>query len=250
MRSASIAPDTLAARGRARLVPPAAEPGGGARRPLDRRRILGAAVELIDEHGLRCLTMRRLGSHLGVEGMALYHYIPGREALLDGIVETVIDELYGDPDVHLSHPLWQEYLRRLGHGVRRVALAHPQVFPLIATRPPAAPWVRPPLRSLRWMESFLQTLRDCGFSDTEAVATYRSFSSFLLGHLLLEVSAHGADIGPVEEKDPGWATAADLTGYPLLQALEPELSEDRTAEEFEESLETLIDRLEMLVRPH
>ncbi len=247
MKRAIDDPDTPEARGAAASVLPAAEPGSG-RRSLDRRRILGAAIGLIDEHGLRYLTMRRLGAHLGVEGMALYHYIPGREALLDGIVETVIDELYGDPDVHLSHPQWQEYLQRLAHGVRRIALAHPQVFPLIATRPPAAPWVRPPLRSLRWMESFLQTLKDCGFSDADAVATYRSFSSFLLGHLLLEVSAHGADIGPVEEPDPGRADPADLTDYPLLQTMQPELSQDRSADEFEESLETLIDRLEILLR--
>ncbi len=247
MKPTTTDPDTPEARGAAGSVRQPAEPHSG-RRTLDRRRILAAAIGLIDDHGLRYLTMRRLGAHLGVEGMALYHYIPGREALLDGIVETVIDELYGDPDVHLSHPQWQEYLQRLAHGVRRIALAHPQVFPLIATRPPAAPWVRPPLRSLRWMESFLQTLKGCGFSDTDAVATYRSFSSFLLGHLLLEVSAHGADIGPVEEQDPGPPNATDLTDYPLLQAMQPELSQDRSADEFEESLEALIDRLEMLVR--
>ncbi len=249
MGSTPMDPDTPEARGAAAAVPLPGESGIG-RGSLDRQRILGAAIGLIDEHGLRYLTMRRLGAHLGVEGMALYHYIPGREALLDGIVETVIDELYGDPDVHLSHPQWQEYLQRLAHGVRRIALAHPQVFPLIATRPPAAPWVRPPLRSLRWMESFLQTLRDCGFSDADAVATYRSFSSFLLGHLLLEVSARGADVGPIEEQDPGRSDPADLSGYPLLSALESELSQDRSADEFEESLETLIDRIEMLVRRH
>ncbi len=222
----------------------------GGRQALDRRRVLDAAVELIDQHGLRALTMRRLGAHLGVEGMALYHYIPGREALLDGVVEVVIDGLYGDPEVHLTHPQWQEYLQRLAHGVRRIAIAHPEVFPLIATRPPAAPWVRPPLRSLRWMESFLETLKACGFSDHEAVMTYRGFSSFLLGHLLLEVSARGADIGPIEEEDPGSSDPADLSGYPLLTALEPELSQDHSANEFEESLETLIDRLENQIRRH
>ena len=132
---------------------------------MDRRTILLAAVTLIDQNDLRHLTMRRLGAHLGVEGMALYHYIHGREDLLDGIVELVIDDLYGDPDVHLAADDWQDYLQRLAHGVRRIALAHPQVFPLVATRPPAAPWVRPPLRSLRWMESFLETLHRCGFSD-------------------------------------------------------------------------------------
>lgn len=222
------------------------------RRPLDRRRILGAAVTFVDEQELRALTMRALGARLGVDAMALYRYVPSRENLLDGIVETVLDELYGDPDVHMNAAHgWQNYLTRLAHGVRRIAIAHPQVFPLIATRPPAAPWVRPPLRSLRWMESFLDTLIGCGFSDTSAVAAYRGFSSFLLGHLLLEVSAQGLDTGPVDEVAPtsaGSATAAgsaSLDGYPHLQRLEQQLSQDHSATEFEESLENLLDRLEL-----
>ena len=242
---AKLDPDSPEGRGDAASVMPAAEPGSG-RAQLDRRRILGAAIAMIDQDGLRSLTMRKLGAYLGVEGMALYHYVSGREELLDGIVEAVIDELYGDPDVHLSAPQWQEYLQRLAHGVRRIALAHPQVFPLVATRPPAAPWVRPPLRSLRWMESFLQTLKDCGFSDRAAVAAYQGFSSFLLGHLLLEVSAQGADIGPVDDPDPGPAKKSDLDGYPLLKRLQPQLSEDRSAETFADSLELLIDRMETL----
>ena len=240
-----VDPDSPEGRGSAAAVIPAAEPGTSAAR-LDRRRILGAAIAMIDQDGLRSLTMRKLGTYLGVEGMALYHYVSGREELLDGIVESVVDELYGDPDVHLSAPQWQEYLQRLAHGVRRIALAHPQVFPLVATRPPAAPWVRPPLRSLRWMESFLETLQRCGFSDRASVAAYQGFSSFLLGHLLLEVSAQGADIGPIEDPDPGPARKSDLSGYPLLQRLQPQLSEDRSAETFADSLELLIDRLEML----
>src|SRR6476659_238775 len=217
------------------------------RGPLDRRTILLAAVTMIDQNDLRHLTMRRLGAHLGVEGMALYHYIHGREDLLDGIVELVIDDLYGDPEVHLAADQWQDYLQRLAHGVRRIALAHPQVFPLVATRPPAAPWVRPPLRSLRWMESFLDTLYQCGFTDSGCVAAYRSFSSFLLGHLLLEVSAQGADIGPIEQADPDDPPKTDLSEYPRLKSLEPELSQDHSAEEFELALETLLDRLELLV---
>ena len=45
--------------------------------------------------------------------MALYRYVPGRDALLDGIVEVVIDELYGDPDVLQVSADWADYLRRL-----------------------------------------------------------------------------------------------------------------------------------------
>src|SRR6478736_6022564 len=227
-------------------APPVA--AGNTRVTLDRRTILLAAITLIDRSDLRHLTMRRLGAHLGVEGMALYHYIHGREDLLDGIVELVIDDLYGDPDVHLTATHWQDYLQRLAHGVRRIALAHPQVFPLVATRPPAAPWVRPPLRSLRWMESFLETLHRCGFSDSASVAAYRAFSSFLLGHLLLEVSAQGADIAPIEQAEPDDQPTTDLSEYPRLRRLEAELSQDNSPAEFEESLETLLDRLETLKR--
>ena len=39
------------------------------RLPLSRDRILQAALELVDEHGIDALTMRRLGQELGFEAM-------------------------------------------------------------------------------------------------------------------------------------------------------------------------------------
>jgi AcrR family transcriptional regulator len=241
-------PDSPEGRGGAAAVNPAAPPGAG-RTGLDRRRVLGAAIEFIDRHGLEALTMRRLGAHLGVEAMALYRYVAGRDQLLDGVVETVIDELYGDPDVHLaaSHG-WQDYLQRLAHGVRRIALAHPEVFPLVASRPPAAPWVRPPLRSLRWVESFLTALIGSGFTEAAAVTAYRAYSSFLLGHLLLEVSQKGVRISTEDRPDgvPEVAAATDLSEYPTVVRLEPLLSLDESAAEFEEALEDLLERLEVV----
>ena len=238
-------PDTPQARGEKAAAIPAARPTTG-RAGLDQRRILGAAVQFIDENGLRALTMQRLGKYLGVEAMALYRYLPGREALLDGVVESVVDELFGDPDVHLeAHAGWVDYLQRLAHGLRRIALAHPEVFPLVATRPPAAPWVRPPLRSLRWIESLLEVMTEAGFSDENAAAVYRAFSSFLLGHLLLEVSARGVETGPVEE--PDMSPIEGLSSYPILQRLEEHLSIDVAAQDFEEALEALLDRIALLL---
>lgn len=225
---------------------PTADPASG-RQGLDRRRIVGGAVSIIDDEGLKALTMRRLGEYLGVEAMAIYHHIHGREELLDAVVEAVIDELYADPEVHMDATEWQEYLYRLAHGVRRIALAHPEVFPLVCTRPPAAPWVRPPLRSLRWMESFLETLHRCGFSDNASVAAYQIFSSFLLGNLLLEVSNKGVDISPTEETDIDEPpSSAAVTDYPRLNHLQPLLSVDRSGDIFAESLEVLTDHLELL----
>ncbi len=132
---------------------------------------------------------------------------------------------------------WQDFLARLAHGVREIALNHPDLFPLAAIRPPEASWVRPPVRSLRWMETFLDTLLSYGFDDDAAVAAYRAYTTFLLGHLLLEVSAF-RPIG--EESD---SAAADLTDFPHLYRLRDQLAQDHSLGEFEDALETLLNRL-------
>jgi AcrR family transcriptional regulator len=224
----------------------AGKPVPSAKVPLDRERVVDAALEFIDEHGLPPLTMRRLGKSLGVEAMAVYRYIPGKEELLDAVVDRLVDGLRDDPEVLVSPADgWQDFLQRLAHGVRRVALAHPKAFPLVASRPPEAPWLRPPLRSLEWVEAFLDGLEQDGFSDEAVVAAYRAFTSFLLGHLLLEVSVHGADVGPLDVLDDGEA-APGLADYGTVRRLRPQLSEDRSAIEFEEALEELLNRLALI----
>ena len=223
------------------------KPPPSARVALDRDRIVEAAVAFIDEFGLPGLTMRRLGESLGVEAMSLYRYVPGKEDLLDAVVESLVASMEQDAEV-LSSPQdgWQDFLQRLAHGVRRVALQHPKVFPLVASRPPEAPWLRPPLRSLDWVEAFLDGLTSEGFSDDAAVGGYRAFTSFLLGHLLLEVATHGADVGPLDVLDDGSVERDGLAEYPAVRRMRPALSEDHAAVEFEESLENLLDRMALI----
>ena len=108
--------------------------------------------------------------------------------------------------------------------------------------------MRPPLRSLRWIDSFLGALTSAGFHPEAAVAAYRTFSSFLLGHLLLEVAAHGAEIGPADTADIQGQETGNLSGYPQVLQLQDLLSEARSEDEFEESLENLLERLGALIR--
>jgi AcrR family transcriptional regulator len=223
-----------------------------ARTPLSRERIVAGAVEYIDELGLPSLTMRKLGERLGVEAMSMYRYVPSREDLLDAVVSQILEEMQADDGV-LDAPAdgWQDFLQRLAHGIRRIALTHPNAFPLIASRPPEAPWLRPPLRSLDWVEKFLSGLTSEGFDDDAAVAAYRGFTSFLLGHLLLEVAAHGADVGPLDVlTDPSEPHGGDLAQYPLVVRMRSALSADEAAVEFEESLESLLDRIELVRQEH
>ena len=223
------------------------------RTTLTRERIIATAIELIEVEGVSALTMRRLGAELDVEAMSLYRYVNGREDLLEAVVDSLVNTIE-IPAVGQLKPAdgWQAFLQVLAHDVRRLALEHPAAFPLIATRHPAAPWLRPPLRSLRVVEAFLDGLRSRGFSDRQAVAAYRTFTSFLLGHLLLEAAMQGAEMSPAEEPlDEGGADLPnrdqelDLGDFPTLARLRAPLTEDHTDEEFEAALEHLLVRLDL-----
>lgn len=236
------------------MAPKATESSRGANgKRLDRATVVQAALKYIDTEGAQGLTMRALALELGVAPMAMYRYVSGREDLLEAVVVELLDGVQQDLDDELSGT-WQGYLQTLAHAVRRIAVDHSSAFPLVATRHPAAPWLRPPLRSLDLVENFLITLKSRGFNDEQAVGAYRAFSGFLLGQLLLEATTRGAQTSPVElPLDEGEAQVhnedgrLDLTQRPTVARLRPLLSEDHSEAEFEISLETLLDRLEMTI---
>ncbi len=244
--------------------PEPAGPGGcnGSTRrrpPLSRSAVLEAGIDYVDQHGLGELSMRRLGAFLQVEGMSLYRYVRSREELLDAMVDRVMDQLYADPSVLLGPgDDWDDFLRRIATGVRRVAHTHPQLFPLVATRHPAAPWIRPPLRSLRWVEGFLSGLLARGFSDEAAIYAYRAFGSFLVGRLLVDVAAAGVSPGKTvaqaEQVTSGQSpdspvehlhgTEVDLQAFPTITRLADKLAVEDLGDEFDDALETLITRVD------
>ena len=200
-------------------------------RGLSLDRIVTATLELVDEQGIGAATMRAVSSRLGVRSMSLYRYVQDRDELFDAVVERIVNELADDPEVQLR-PVdgWRPYLAGMAHGVRRYARAHPHAFPLVATRPPAAPWVNPPLRSLRWVEAMLTGLVREGFSDEQVLFTYRTFNSFLLGYLLLETSAmtlrdpkpgDGSFTGTDTISDDGGESAGQAAANPVIGGLSP-----------------------------
>ena len=220
---------------------------------LSRDLIVRSALAYIDAQGAQKLTMRSLGSALGVEAMSLYRHVSGREDLLEAVVAQMLHGLEEDLDSELSET-WQGYLQTFAHQVRAVAVAHPHAFPLVATRHPAAPWLRPPLRSLSLVEDFLSTFIRYGFTEDGAVHVYRPFSGFLLGHLLLESVVQGAETSPVDlaldEGDariPESDAELDLEDFPTVKRLRPALSQDHAKAEFEIGLEALIERIELHV---
>ncbi len=224
---------------------------GAARVALSRDVIVREALAVLDESGAGALSMRKLGQRLGVQAMSLYSYVSGREDLLEAVVTYLLQDVVEGLDENLTQT-WQGYLQALAHQVRRISVDHPKAFPLVATRHPATPWLRPPLRSVHIVEDMLANLSANGFNDTQMVSAYRSFSSFLLGQLLLEAATHGANTGPAEEplnegdaQVPNQDAYVDLADAPIINRLRPKLSEDHSTKEFEIGLETLLDRLDM-----
>jgi TetR/AcrR family tetracycline transcriptional repressor len=229
---------------------------GRPRRPgrgLSLDRIVTAALELVDEQGIGAATMRAVASRLGVRSMSLYRYVQDRDELFDAVVERIVNELGGDPEVQLR-PVdgWRPYLTGMAHGVRRYARAHPHAFPLVATRPPTAPWVNPPLRSLRWVEAMLTGLAAEGFSDEQVLFTYRTFNSFLLGYLLLETSAMALrDPQPGDGSFTGTDTVSSDGGgaaaHPVIGGLSPARSaEQREALADADSAGDLLDPVDAI----
>jgi AcrR family transcriptional regulator len=217
---------------------------------LDREKVVRAAVDVIGRQGVAGLSMRKVGQDLGVEAMALYRYVSGRDELLEAVVEHLLSGITETVDGQ-GFTSWQGHLQGLAHQVRQVALDHPAVFPLIASRHPAAPWLRPPLRSIDLVEHFLKVLVDGGFDDAAAVDAYKLFTTFLLGFLLLEVVAHGSDITAAGE-EPGQGSEErlrePLAAAPHVRRMRERLSTDTSTQEFEVGLEALIDRIARLSR--
>lgn len=63
------------------------------RQPLNKERVLRAAIDLADREGIRAVTMRRLAEEVGVEAMSLYYHVANKEALLDGVVDMIVEEI-------------------------------------------------------------------------------------------------------------------------------------------------------------
>jgi len=146
-----------------------------------RRLILDQALALVDERGLGAMSMRAVAERVGLTSMALYPYVGGKDALLDGLVELLNLELGSAYGTELADIDWPERLRALGRAVRALAHAHPGAFPLLLNRPAAA--------SASWLTAaLLGTLHDAGALADEVPRLARMICAFLLGFATGEVT--------------------------------------------------------------
>ena len=144
------------------------------RQPLSRERVLAAAVELADAEGLKALTMRRLAATLDVEAMSLYHHLPAKEALLDGVAEAVVAEVV-EAVITEDDADWRTVLRRQFLGARQIMLRHPWAPGLLATRKTV------PVTLYGYYDRIVGTMTSAGFSYRLAHRAVHAFGSLPLG---------------------------------------------------------------------
>ena len=194
----------------------------------------------------RSLSMRRLGAALDRDPMILYRHAPGKAALLDGVVETVLAQLKVDP----ADPDWTAQLRGVARDYRALALAHPNVVPLLVTRPLATPLGQRPPGMLRPLEDVLALLTSAGFAGDDALHIYRVLFGFLYGHIVNELQEV---IERPEETDHvlrlGLHRLA-ITEFPVLRALAPALASYDGAAALDRGLDLLLPGLTATLTHH
>ena len=234
------------------------------RKPLSRERVLTAAVALVDTQGIQALTMRRLAADLHVEAMSLYYHLADKEALLDGVVETVVAEIgaaVGRVGETGGDRSWRTRLREQFLAARQVMLGHPWVPGVLSGRRSI------PAGVIAYYDSIVGTLVGAGFSYHLAHRALHAFGSLPLGfaqEIFSPASAGGdvaADAGLVAQADADPAARAEVdpaamaATMPYLtkmmaaeihDAADPTLGWCDSQVEFEFTVNLLLDGLDRL----
>ncbi|MFI7465212.1 TetR/AcrR family transcriptional regulator [Nonomuraea sp. NPDC049646] len=147
--------------------------------PLSRALVLEAAIRVADRGGAEAITMRRVAQELGVEAMSLYHHVPNKDAILDGVVDMVFAEIKlpgaeGDD--------WRDAIRTRAVSARAVLSQHSWALGLMDSRRDPGP------ATLRHHDAVLGVLREAGFTLAMAAHAVSLIDSYVYGFVLQETN--------------------------------------------------------------
>ncbi|MYV99741.1 TetR/AcrR family transcriptional regulator C-terminal domain-containing protein [Streptomyces sp. SID3343] len=145
--------------------------------PLDRERIVAAAIALADEGGLDAVSLRKVAARLDAGPMRLYGYIADKEELFDLMVDEVQAEIL--PQEQPGD--WREVLRVRAHRTRQATLRHEWLADLLGGRPTLGP------NALAVNEATLAALVDLTDLDT-VLRAVETFGAYLTGAIRREIA--------------------------------------------------------------
>lgn len=176
---------------------------------LTRERIVAAAVEIADEHGLESLSMRRLGQAVGVEAMSLYNHVADKDDLLDGIVDQVVSEI----DAPQPGTPWRDGMEKRAVSARAMFARHPWAVGLMETR------VHPGPATLAYYEAVIRCLREDGFSIAAAASAFSLIDSYVYGFALQQSKMPVQTSEQIQEVADNLLEGMDLKALPFFVEL-------------------------------
>lgn len=221
------------------------------RLPLTPERVVAAAMTLADAEGLGALTMRRLAAELGVEPMSLYHHVPGKENLLDGLTNAVLAEV-DTAVVAAVRPDddWTAALRRRCLAARTVMVRHRWAPGLLGSRPAI------PAGLYAYYEEILATMIRGGLSYHLGHRSIHALGTMVLG-FTQELFTPDSGGGTLDEEAAEADFAAMADALPHLTAMVASEVHDNADDplgwcdsqsEFEFTLDLLLDGLAKAAR--
>ena len=124
------------------------------RQRLTAERVLEGAVALADEIGAAASTIRKLADAIDAKPMTIYHHVPNKEAIIDGMVDLVFSEIELPPE----DEDWRSAMLVRCRSMRSVLDRHPWAAPLMESR------TSPGMATLRHHDAVLGCFRRAGFS--------------------------------------------------------------------------------------
>lgn len=220
---------------------------GGARRGrppstgLTPATILDTARAVVEEDGPDALTLRRLGRDLGSNHTAVLRHFSGKDDILVGLAERLIEEAMRD---FAASDSWRETLADLARRIRRACLAHPRVARLVSTRVTRGP------AELRGADAVVGALLRAGFTDREAASYYRALVDTAFAMSSYEAGFRALAPEQQEADRSAWRRSyltASASEHPHLAAVAPVLPEVDDLDQFEVTVGLLLDALELRV---
>lgn len=208
---------------------------------LTPERVFQGAVALADASGVAALTIRRLAAELGVKPMTIYHHVPSKEAIVDGMVSLV----FGEIDLPPTDLDWKKAIRQRCTSAREVLARHPWAAPLMESRTTPGP------ATLRHHDAVLGCLRGGGLSVEMAGHAYALIDAFVYGFSLQEASLPATGGEELADLAESISAAMPIGEYPHLvefttkHVLQPGYD---FAHEFDFGLDLILEGLDQAAR--
>lgn len=211
----------------------------GSRVLLTRELVLRAALTIMDESGIETLSMRLLGSRLGVEAMSLYNHVTNKDDILDGVLDLVVEEI-AIPAVDAN---WRSAMKERAVSAWVAFKRHPWASALMDSRLSSSP------ARLGYFDRIIGTLHRAGFSLELAARAFSVLDCYVYGFGRQRLNMASSDEKEDEKRAEAFLEIIPAQSYTYLAQM-AELSMKTGYDEdadFEFGLNLILDGLERLL---